>query len=244
MIWIHSHPDDLSPERLLSFDQVFSLSPGYAARLREKGVPADVLIGGTEKQPPNPPAPLSHGIVFVGNARRLNKVPEIRPILRDVLSLGARWLGLLEVWGLGWDNLLPRACLKGACIHNRRLAELYAGSVVVLNDHHEDMRREGFLNPRLLDVMAAGGVVISDDLAGSESVFGDALLRYRTPAELDRLLMRLFGDDAFRQDCVHRGRHAVRSYTFARVAEQVLDRVLAWEEDEPRVPEREMGNRS
>lgn len=104
-----------------------------------------------------PHAPFEHDVVFVGNA----KGPKGRKIIRDLGDIRSLPFAL-EVWGEGWQGLLPPGCWKGLYYPNDELDELYAASGVVLNDHHEDMRREGFLNPRVLDILAAGGKCVSD----------------------------------------------------------------------------------
>jgi len=70
------------------------------------------------------------------------------------------------------------------------------------------MLREGFLNPRILDVMASGGVVVSDALSTSSDLFGDALITYRTPEDLDKILTKLFEDNSYRDEMVAAGMKA------------------------------------
>ncbi|WP_347346383.1 glycosyltransferase, partial [Microbacterium sp.] len=53
------------------------------------------------------------------------------------------------------------------------------------------MRREGFVSNRLFDVVAAGGRAISDDVAGIEEIFGEAV---RTFTDTDELISMLQGD--------------------------------------------------
>ena len=226
MLWIHSHPHELTPAHLSLFDHIFSLSPSFTGKLQTLGFPAETLIGGTACTPPAERPATEHGIVFVGNARRLSGKPQSRPILDHLLALGGKWLDRLEVWGSGWEGILPAACIKGPSYDNRRLSELYAASSVVLNDHHEDMRTEGFLNPRLLDVMASGGLVISDELHDHQRLFGDALLTCGTPQKLDELLTCCFEDSSFRDRFIQLGRQAVRQYNFDHVADTIVRHLL------------------
>jgi spore maturation protein CgeB len=41
---------------------------------------------------------------------------------------------------------------------------------VVLNDHWEDMRREGFISNRVFDALACGASVVSDRVSGIEDL--------------------------------------------------------------------------
>ncbi len=228
MIWIHSHPDLVTAETLQPYDHIFCLSPSFGKTLQCEGLPVETLIGGTEKKPPETQPSLDPSLVFVGNGRRTGAP---RPIISDVLALGEPWTRRLKIWGGNWEGLVPDHCLQGTYIDNAQLATLYASSMVVLNDHHEDMRRQGFLNPRLLDIMAAGGVVVSDDLYQAEAIFGDALLTYQTLEELDALLTRLFEDAAFREQMRQKGIKAVASYRFEHVAQKIAQHLLGIDEE-------------
>lgn len=228
IIWIHSHPDVVSAQSLSFYDKIFSLSPAFLRVVNLMGREGSILIGGTAKTLQPASDQYAHEIVFVANGKQ----GKGRKIIEDLLSLGNKWIDRLEVWGEGWEGILPKQCIRGIYFDNKKLPELYATSKVVLNDHHEDMRREGFLNPRILDVMASGGVVISDALAGAEEIFGEALLTYTTPSELDGILQRLFEDHAYRKKMRSLGINAVKAYTFVDVAQKIIDHIIAIDEKE------------
>ncbi|MFA6412079.1 MAG: methyltransferase domain-containing protein [Syntrophales bacterium] len=228
IIWIHSHPDMVTTQSLSLYDHIFCLSPAFLQNIHDMGREGDLLIGGTAKTLQPVIDHFSHEIVFVANGKQ----GKGRKIIHDLLSLGEKWIDHLEVWGEGWDGILPKHCIHGIYFDNKKLPELYASSKVVLNDHHEDMRREGFLNPRILDVMASGGVVISDALSGAEELFGEALLTYTTPSELDRILHRLFEDQAYRRHMRELGIDAVKAYNFTNVAQKIIDHIVSIDEKE------------
>ncbi|MFH1081607.1 MAG: methyltransferase domain-containing protein [Pseudomonadota bacterium] len=228
IIWIHSHPDMVTAQSLSFYDHIFCLSPAFLGKIRNMGRKGDLLIGGTAKTPRPVVDHFLHEIVFVANGKQ----GKGRKIIHDLLSLGEKWIDRLEVWGEGWEGILPKHCIKGIYFDNNKLPELYASSRVVLNDHHEDMRREGFLNPRILDVMASGGLVISDALTGAEEIFGEALLTYTTPSELDVILHRLFDDHAFRKHMRDLGIDAVKAYTFSIVAQKIIGHIVAIDEED------------
>jgi len=228
IIWIHSHPDMVTAQSLSFYDHIFCLSPTFLGKIHNMGRGGDLLIGGTAKTPQPVVDHFSHEIVFVANGKQ----GKGRKIIHDLLSLGEKWIDRLEVWGEGWEGILPKHCIKGIYFDNKKLPVLYASSKVVLNDHHEDMRREGFLNPRILDVMASGGVVISDDLSGAEKIFGEALLTYTTPSELDGILHRLFEDQAYRKHIRDLSINAVKAYTFANVAQKIINHIVSIDEKE------------
>ena len=87
---------------------------------------------------------------------------------------------------------------------NDEVGEAYRRAGVVLNDHWDDMREEGFLSNRLFDAVASGARVISDDAAGLNGLFGRSVQVVEGAQELSRLvhtpdLDTVFGDDAERR---------------------------------------------
>ncbi len=226
--WIHSHPDMITPQSLSLYDHIFCLSPKFLEKLRIMGREGDLLIGGTAKQPPPRAGQCSHDIVFVANSKQGMG----RKIIHDLISLGKQWIDRLEVWGEGWNGILPEECIRGVYFDNQKLPDLYASSRVVLNDHHEDMRREGFLNPRILDVMASGGVVVSDSLTNDKEIFGEALLTYTSPAELNQILQRLFADNHYREHIRKLGLAVAEAYSFKSVAQKIIGHVVTINEDD------------
>ena len=92
-------------------------------------------------------------VLFVGNSRRL-----LRPVVRDALAAGLP----LAVYGDLWSGLVPDEVVRGRSIPNDQLAAAYRSAGVVLNDHHDDMRADGFVSNRLFDAVASGARVVTD----------------------------------------------------------------------------------
>ncbi len=215
VIWIHSHPDWVTAELLQGYDKIFCLSPPFAEQIRRWGLDVDLLIGATAKQPVQ--AKIEHDIVFVGNA----KGHAGRQIIRDLGDLQA-FPYKLKVWGEGWNEILPPKNFGGLYFDNQALPQLYASSLISLNDHHDDMRGHGFINPRLLDVLASGGFVISDKNPGIDEIFGDAVPQYESPAHLRALLDHYIANPGERKALMEKGRRVALSHSFEACAEQVL----------------------
>ena len=111
------------------------------------------------------PAPAS-AVLFVGNSRR-----QLRPVVRDALTAGLP----LAVYGDLWSGLVPDEMVHGRSIPNDQLAAAYRSAGVVLNDHHDAMRADGFVSNRLFDAVASGARVVTDpilDAAGLAELFG------------------------------------------------------------------------
>jgi tetratricopeptide (TPR) repeat protein len=216
ILWIHSHPDLMSQQILKEYDKIYCLSPLFLEKIRKWGFDADLLIGGTAKSPVIKEK--CHDIVFVGNAKNL---PLGRKIISDLSK--TTHMNKLKVWGEGWETIIPKENFGGIYYENNLLPELYASSYIVLNDHHEDMRREGFLNPRILDVFASGSFVISDDIKGLDQVFGDALVTYKNPDDLDDLINHYLENDDDRERIIKKGQEISLNFSFSSMVEKILN---------------------
>ncbi len=178
LVWLISHPDLPGDDELVRYDHRFVASGTFARKLQQRlGVPTDPLLQCTDARRfvPGPVDPDGEEVLFVGNTRGGS-----RPIVDDALAAGLP----LGVYGAHWKGRIPRAVWHDRHVPNAQLPALYRSAGVVLNDHWEDMRREGFLSNRLFDLAACGANIVSDPIEGLEEVFGGLVRTYRRPEEL------------------------------------------------------------
>lgn len=191
LLWLISHPDDVAPAEVNLYDHAFVASTTYAESLAGQcTTPVEPLLQCTDPARFNPrveKSPQSHGVVFVGNSRGV-----MRTAVRDGLAAGLD----LAVYGAMWEGKLPEGVVRGAHVPNEQLAGVYRAAGAVLNDHWDDMRRHGFVSNRLFDAVACGARVVSDPIAGLESLFGGVVRTYSTPAELAAGVRALQGETA------------------------------------------------
>ena len=69
----------------------------------------------------------------------------------------------------GRPDLVDPRFVKGEGIPNAELRRYYSAADIVLNDHWDDMRTEGFISNRIYDALACGAFVISDHIEGIEA---------------------------------------------------------------------------
>lgn len=217
--WVISHPDRVTAEELRRYDRVVAASAPWAAeRSREWGLRIDPMLQATDPERFHPDvasADSGEQVVFVGSTS-----DRVRPIVHDALEAGLD----LSVHGPGWEGLVPGRVLRSAYVDNAVLPATYRSAGIVLNDHWEDMRRDGFISNRLFDAVASGARVVTDDVPGLGGLFGSSVQVYRTPADLARLASpaerdAVFGDDAARRASAERVR---RDHSFRARAEQLV----------------------
>lgn len=178
VMWLISHPERVTAREAATFDAVFAASTTFAERFSaQHGVPVHPLLQCTDPErfrPQPPDRDRAHELLFVGNARG------VRPSVAAALAAGLE----PAVYGVRWKGLVPAHLWKGSHIPNEQLPAVYCAAGAVLNDHWEDMQRDGFLSNRLFDLAACGARVVSDEVPGLHDVFGDVVLTYSTPDEL------------------------------------------------------------
>ncbi|WP_232677275.1 glycosyltransferase [Nocardioides sp. R-C-SC26] len=194
LLWVIYDPDEVDAGEAAAYDAVFAASTTWAhERTAEWGVPISPLLQCTDTTRFHPDvAPIpddgSAGPLFVANARG-----GMRPAVEAAIATGLD----LDVVGAGWEAWLPDAeharsgpRVVGTALPNQDLPAHYAGAAVVLNDHHEQMRLRGFVSNRVFDVLAVGGRLLTDDVAGLHEIPGleEATVPiWRTPSDLARL---------------------------------------------------------
>ncbi|OII38477.1 hypothetical protein BIU98_13635 [Curtobacterium sp. MMLR14_010] len=219
VLWVISHPDLVTAAELARYDLRFAAGPVWATRVTaETGLGVEPLLQATDpaRFHPGPVDPAFPDLdtAFVGKTRRV-----FRPVVRDAFDAGVD----LAVWGEGWESLLPDGVHRGVFVPNDQLPALYRSARVVLNDHWDDMARDGFVSNRLFDAAASGALVVTDPVPGVAELFHGAVRPYGSVEEL-RELVRL-GESASEADRAARGARIGAEHAFLRRAETLLDAV-------------------
>ena len=182
LLWIISHPSRISRHEVKAFDSVFAASNSWAEKASKRfGREVQSLLQATNPDKFNPTVAepdSGEETLFLGNTRN-----EFRQIIRDCVEAGIS----PSIYGKDWNRYVSKELIKGSFVPNEDVAGMYRSAGVVLNDHWHDMAKHGFLSNRLFDAAASGARVVSDDVAGINEVFGEAVAVYRTPSELAEL---------------------------------------------------------
>jgi GT2 family glycosyltransferase len=180
--WIISHPDLVSAAECAVYDHVFAASIPWSADVsRRWGITIDPLLQCTDARLFRPDAAepdTGVDLVFVGNSRNA-----YRNSLKYAVESGLE----PAVYGSGWARFVPLELVRGEYFPNEELPALYASVGAVLNDHWDDMRHDGFISNRVFDVLAAGGRLVSDEVAGLDTLFGPAVQVFRSQSDVARL---------------------------------------------------------
>ncbi|MBI4645377.1 MAG: glycosyltransferase [Bacteroidia bacterium] len=159
LMWNISHPDKIAIEEYNLYDHVFVASDYYAHLLSQNiDSPVSALLQCTSTELFFPPEEsVKNELLFVGNSRK-----KYRKILKDLIPTDRN----LSVYGTNWKGLIPDKYIKGEHIKNNELNKYYAGASVLLNDHWDSMRENGFISNRIFDGLACGAIILSDSVKG------------------------------------------------------------------------------
>ena len=216
LMWLISHPDRTSLDELRRYDHVFVASSVYTDYLHETlespykekvscllqcTDPGVFYPGAKEKE-------LMHDVLFVGNSRN-----QYRDAVRLAIESGLK----PAVYGSRWKQFIPDKLIKGENIPNVDLGRYYRSAGVILNDHWPDMREKGFVSNRIFDVLACGGVLVSDEiggltknlLPGVQFFDGDSMESFRSTVVASQA-----SDVFLRQQCFTRALYVHEKHSF------------------------------
>lgn len=178
ILWVISHPDDVTRSEARNYDAVFAASVSWSRKMSERwGLDIEPLLQCTDPTVFTPDGQPGHDapLLFIGNSRWIARSSVMVPIEAGVE---------LDLYGGDWSPFIDESLVRATHIDNNIVAPLYQHASAVLNDHWSDMRREGFISNRLFDVVAAGGRAISDDVEGVADIFGGSVYTYEETSQL------------------------------------------------------------
>lgn len=181
LLWIISHPDDVTRDEVAAFDRVFAASESWSRSSSARwGVAIESLLECTDTDLFHPRGvKRTEDIVFVGTARGIARPSVVAPLAAGIP---------VRVYGPDWRPFISQSAIAARSLPHERLAERYESASIVLNDQWPAMRKHGFMAMRPFDVVAVGGRVISEEVEGIDTVFEGAVVTYRDAAHLVSLL--------------------------------------------------------
>jgi hypothetical protein len=223
VIWIISHPDQISKYELKKYDLVFAASESWSEdRSKKWNLRILPLLQATNPKKFYPNENLirsSDEFLFIGNTRGS---------FRKSVKVASKFSQNLKVVGSGWQKYLRPDQIKSEFIENENISDYYQSAAIVLNDHWSDMAKAGFISNRVFDAIASGAKVISDQVLGIDKIFGNSVFTYNDEKGLRYLLNNYknldFGSD---QEIKQRAIKIGTSHSFELRASEIISKVKA-----------------
>ena len=163
-LWIISHPEIRNVDELNSFEHVFVASKFFQNMIKKDiSVTSSILNQATNFSNQENNSHDLYDLLFIGNNYYDNF-----PARKIIYDLNDEHRKILKVIGKNWSKFLPKENIISDFVDYSKLPKMYCRSKIVLNDHHEFMRRFGFINNRTFDLAALNQFQISDKVIGLE----------------------------------------------------------------------------
>ena len=182
IIWIINHPELHAIEELNQYDLVFCASKKYyelvAAKLSK---PCFYLPQATDEsvfQEMLNSNEKDIDLIFVGNNYKY-KNNKCRGIIEDILKSGKQYN--LHIIGKYWNGFVPEKYIKSEFVNWEDLPALYGRAKIILNDHQETMRENGFINNRTFDLALMKAFQINNYVEGLDEL---EVVTYKDPVDL------------------------------------------------------------
>jgi hypothetical protein len=188
VIWVYSHPENLSADQLSQFDYVLVASKKLEREYRASLGKLVIYLpqfSDPESFYHEPSPERTEQLLFIGNSRHV-----FREVVKACTENGLP----LAVYGADWEKFIDPQYIKGTLVSNKMLHEHYASALITLNDHWESMRRDGFPSNRIYDVALSGGFIISDAVAELDPLLAEALVTYDGAEDLLEKIKLYSGD--------------------------------------------------
>lgn len=184
IMWNISHPDKVTLEEYEEYDKVFIASELWADKVsKQVSVPVETMLQCTDPERFHEPSELEKAqykqqLLFVGNSRDI-----YRKVLKDLIPTDYD----LAVYGKNWKKLIPKQYIRGEHIANDELFLHYGSAEILLNDHWDDMREQGFVSNRIFDGLACGAFILTDKVSAMGEL-EEFVQVYDAPEELREYL--------------------------------------------------------
>jgi len=222
LMWNISHPDKVSIDEYNAYNQVFVASEVWANILKKSLITkVEVLQQCTDpeifKAFEDKDGIYVNELLFVGNSRNI-----FRKSLKYLLPTSYT----LAVFGTLWKQFIDVHYIKGEYVPNDEVYKYYANAKIVLNDHWDSMRENGFISNRVFDVLACNGFILTDNVKGLDTMFNDIIITYESKTELQDKIKYYLNNEEERQRLSEKGRELVLSkHTYVNRVETILESI-------------------
>lgn len=217
--WIYSHPDLIQSSKWLTFskqfEHVFVLSNTFLSKI---GNNFSVLLGASSKKFVARKEDVKYDVIFVGNSSKPTRIK----LMKYLIKLNKYKICLV---GDGWKKRLGKQInkvdYKGKYVDNNKLGEFFNQGTLSFYSAHEDMRKEGFVAVRILDIFRSSeNLCISDNNPGLKDIFRNIPI-YNNKEELSKRIDWFLQHPKKREEIASKCREDVKQWTFGRIVTEI-----------------------
>jgi len=216
MCWVYSHPNSIKSSKWKEFSKQFEHIFVLSNTLKVDN--SSVLLGASSKEFVKRKKEPEYDIIFVGNSGK----PERVELMSYLISLDKYKICIA---GGGWAHrlgkLIEKVDYKGRYIKNEKLSEFFNQGKLSFYSAHEDMRREGFVAVRILDIFrGSDNLCISDDNHGLKDIFR-FIPKYRDKEDLVFAIDFYLSNPLIVDTITRKCREDVQQWTFEKTVTEI-----------------------
>lgn len=217
IMWNISHPHMVTEKEYNSFDLILIASESYSEQLKDKLDPhVETFLQFTDKNTFHPDfrEELKTNILFVGNSRKI-----YRPIVKEAIENNLN----ISIFGQNWEGIIPGKNIEN-WFPNDKLNQLYSSCEILLNDHWEDMKINGFINNRFFDAVACGAILINDNNPEISKLFPNAIIYNNETTSLLSVVNKIYQDfDLYKREAIKLQEAVLTQHTADNRAQELLE---------------------
>jgi hypothetical protein len=119
---------------------------------------------------------------------------------RDIEKIDPAAIGLrFALFGKNWEQHPQFSAFYKGFLPYHAMAKVYNQSRLLVDDANTATKKWGSMNSRVFDALAAGTLVITNNVLGSEELFENRLPTYDSPQALQGILRNYLNDPALYQ---------------------------------------------
>lgn len=221
VVWLISHPELYTPQELKEYDLIFCASVKYAKLLHcQHSIDCIYLPQAADAEIFKPQQLADQQDIDILFAGTNYLYPQMRQVVADILP----FVENKTFWLIGkkWKGTPAEKFLKAEFILPSEIVSLYRRTKIVLNDHHPEMQRWGFINDRTYALGRLGVFQICPYVEGLEHL---GIVCYHDPCQIKQLvhfyldndIHRIWRSEIVQQRCM--------SFTFDHIAQSILRQI-------------------
>lgn len=206
--WLYSHPDEVRKDFSLQFEHVFVLSRAFLSKVDG----STLLFGASSKEFIPRKEEARYDVVFMGNPQK----PERVKIIKHLCGLKKYKICLVGDW-----VQIEGAVYEGFYVDNSKMGQFFNRGLLSFYAAHEDMRMEGFVAVRILDIFRSSeNLCISDDNAGLKDMFRE-IPTFKNKEDLVHQIDWFLQHPREREEIALKCREDAKQWTFDRTVTEI-----------------------
>ena len=155
--------------------------------------------------------------------------PRVRPIVEAILNIVEKHQLKMHIIGPNWaeysGNPAAKRYVTERSVRYYQIPQVVRGAKICLHDHHDSMNQFQTCSHKYIDMVSAGGFVISDKNEDVRNVYKGIV--FEDEQQLESMVLRYLSEDVERQAIVEKQRSIMSEQTTLMAAKQLAAQFIS-----------------